>query len=30
MTPLILSKFGIWTLATVDYISLIAAGHKRV
>jgi uncharacterized membrane protein YeiH len=26
MTPLILSKFGIWTLATVDYISLIAAG----
>ena len=25
MTPLILSKFGIWTLTTVDYISLIAA-----
>lgn len=26
MTPLILSKFGIWTLTTLDYISLIAAG----
>jgi uncharacterized membrane protein YeiH len=26
MTPLILSKFGIWTLGTIDYISLIAAG----
>jgi uncharacterized membrane protein YeiH len=26
MTPLILSKFGIWTLGTLDYISLIAAG----
>jgi uncharacterized membrane protein YeiH len=26
MTPLILSKFGIWTLTMVDYISLIAAG----
>ena len=26
MTPLILSKFGIWTLTTVDVISLIAAG----
>jgi len=25
MTPLILSKFGIWTLTTVDWISLIAA-----
>lgn len=25
MTPLILSKFGIWTLTTVDVISLIAA-----
>jgi uncharacterized membrane protein YeiH len=25
MTPLILSKFGIWTLTTVDYLSLIAA-----
>ena len=25
MTPLILSKFGIWTLSTVDVISLIAA-----
>jgi uncharacterized membrane protein YeiH len=25
MTPLILSKFGIWTFTTVDYISLIAA-----
>lgn len=25
MTPLILSKFGIWTLTTIDYISLIAA-----
>lgn len=26
MTPLILSKFGIWTLGTLDVISLIAAG----
>jgi uncharacterized membrane protein YeiH len=26
MTPLILSKFGIWTLGMLDYISLIAAG----
>jgi uncharacterized membrane protein YeiH len=26
MTPLILSKFGIWTLGAIDYISLIAAG----
>ena len=26
MTPLILSKFGIWTLTTVNVISLIAAG----
>ncbi len=26
MTPLILSKFGFWTLGTLDYISLIAAG----
>lgn len=26
MTPLILSKFGIWTLTTLDVISLIAAG----
>jgi uncharacterized membrane protein YeiH len=25
VTPLILSKFGIWTFTTVDYISLIAA-----
>ena len=25
MTPLILSQFGFWTLALVDYISLIAA-----
>ena len=25
MTPLILSKFGIWTFTVVDYISLIAA-----
>lgn len=25
MTPLIISKFGIWTFATVDYLSLIAA-----
>jgi uncharacterized membrane protein YeiH len=25
MTPLILSKFGFWTLGTLDYISLIAA-----
>ena len=25
MTPLILSKFGIWTFNTVDYLSLIAA-----
>jgi len=25
MTPLILSKFGIWTFTTIDYISLIAA-----
>jgi uncharacterized membrane protein YeiH len=25
MTPLILSKFGIWTFTTVDWISLIAA-----
>lgn len=25
MTPLILSKFGIWTFTTVDYLSLIAA-----
>ena len=25
MTPLIISKFGIWTLTTVDWISLIAA-----
>ncbi len=25
MTPLIFSKFGIWTLTTVDFISLIAA-----
>jgi uncharacterized membrane protein YeiH len=25
MTPLILSKFGLWTLTTIDYISLIAA-----
>jgi uncharacterized membrane protein YeiH len=25
MTPLIISKFGIWTFTTVDYISLIAA-----
>jgi uncharacterized membrane protein YeiH len=25
MTPLILSKFGIWTFTAVDYISLIAA-----
>ncbi len=25
MTPLIFSKFGIWTFTTVDYISLIAA-----
>ena len=25
MTPLILSKFGIWTLTTIDVISLIAA-----
>jgi uncharacterized membrane protein YeiH len=26
MTPLILSKFGFWTLGLLDYISLIAAG----
>ena len=25
MTPLILSRFGIWTLGTLDVISLIAA-----
>jgi uncharacterized membrane protein YeiH len=25
MTPLIISKFGIWTFTTVDYLSLIAA-----
>jgi uncharacterized membrane protein YeiH len=25
MTPLILSKFGIWTFTTIDFISLIAA-----
>jgi uncharacterized membrane protein YeiH len=25
MTPLIVSKFGIWTLTTIDWISLIAA-----
>jgi hypothetical protein len=25
MTPLIFSNFGIWTLTTVDVISLIAA-----
>jgi uncharacterized membrane protein YeiH len=25
VTPLVLSKFGIWTFATVDYISLVAA-----
>jgi uncharacterized membrane protein YeiH len=25
MTPLIISKFGIWTFTTIDYISLIAA-----
>jgi len=25
VTPLILSKFGIWTFTTIDYISLIAA-----
>ena len=25
MTPLIVSKFGVWTFTTIDYISLIAA-----